>query len=228
LFFQAVEILKSMKTLPITSPYGSWKSPITAESIVATSIGLGSVWVDGGDIYWLEKRPQEKGRNVIVSYTEDKIVEITPPAYSVRTRVHEYGGGAFIVVDRTIYFSNYSDGQICRQSLGDRPQALTSDGQKRYADLIVDRNHNRLLCICEGLTLPSQGRACLPPFEGKHPIVGCTPRQQHGGYLTILDAPRDLKPQLDLWGYRGNALSMMQALARQFDPQQILNPGRLI
>jgi dipeptidyl aminopeptidase/acylaminoacyl peptidase len=170
-----------MKTLPITSPYGSWKSPITAESIVATSIGLGSVWVDGGDIYWLEKRPQEKGRNVIVSYTEDKIVEITPPAYSVRTRVHEYGGGAFIVVDRTIYFSNYSDGQICRQSLGDRPQALTSDGQKRYADLIVDRNHNRLLCICEGLTLPSQGRACLPPFEGKHRIVGCTPREDIEG-----------------------------------------------
>jgi glycolate oxidase FAD binding subunit len=52
--------------------------------------------------------------------------------------------------------------------------------------------------------------------------------QQHGGYLTILDAPRDLKSQLDLWGYRGNAMSMMQALARQFDPQQILNPGRFL
>jgi glycolate oxidase FAD binding subunit len=101
----------------------------------------------------------------------------------------------------------------------------------------------KLRLFCEGLTPPrtaempaagggipssSKGGACLPPFEGKHPIVGCTPRQQHGGYLTILDAPRDLKPQLDLWGYRGNALSMMQALARQFDPQQILNPGRLI
>jgi dipeptidyl aminopeptidase/acylaminoacyl peptidase len=140
-----------MTTLPITSPYGSWKSPITAESIVSTSVGLGSVWVDDGNIYWLEKRPQEKGRNVIVGYTKDKVVEITPPAYSVRTKVHEYGGGAFIIVDRTVYFSNYSDRQIYRQSLGSEPQALTSGNQKHYADIIVDRNRHRLLCICEDI-----------------------------------------------------------------------------
>ncbi len=151
-----------MTTSPILSSFGSWKSPITAESLVTTSIGLGSIWLDGTDIYWLEKRPQEKGRNVIVGYSSKQTKEITPQAYSVRTRVHEYGGGAFVIVDRTVYFSNYSDGKLYRQHLGDSPEALTSQIQQRYADLIVDRHHNRLLCICEDHS---------PEGEAKNTIV---------------------------------------------------------
>ena len=100
------------------APFGSWKSPITADSIVADSIGLGSIVLDGTDTYWLESRPQEAGRSVIVRRTEDgNVSDITPPAYNVRNRVHEYGGAAYTVVDGRVYFSNNSDNCLYVQDL---------------------------------------------------------------------------------------------------------------
>ncbi|WP_310425893.1 S9 family peptidase [Chamaesiphon sp. VAR_48_metabat_135_sub] len=136
------------------APFGSWKSPITADSIVADSIGLGSIVLDGTDIYWLESRPQEAGRSVIVRRTADgTISDITPPEYNVRTRVHEYGGAAYTVVNGTVYFSNNSDNCLYIQNLdGDNPQQvrqLTHDQTKRYADLTIDPHRQRLICVQE-------------------------------------------------------------------------------
>jgi dipeptidyl aminopeptidase/acylaminoacyl peptidase len=136
------------------APYGSWKSPITADAIVADSIGLGSIVLDGTDIYWLESRPQEAGRNVIVRRMADgKQTDITPPEYNVRSRVHEYGGAAYTVVDGRVYFSNHSDNCLYEQDLtGETPQVvrqLTHDKTKRYADLVVDSHRHRLICVQE-------------------------------------------------------------------------------
>jgi dipeptidyl aminopeptidase/acylaminoacyl peptidase len=136
------------------APYGSWKSPITADAIVADSIGIGSIVLDRTDIYWLESRPQEAGRNVIVRRTADgKLTDITPPEYNVRSRVHEYGGAAYTVVDGRVYFSNHSDNCLYAQDLtGETPQVvrqLTHDKTKRYADLLVDSQRQRLICVQE-------------------------------------------------------------------------------
>jgi dipeptidyl aminopeptidase/acylaminoacyl peptidase len=136
------------------APYGSWKSPITADAIVADSIGVGSIVLDGTDIYWLESRPQEAGRNVIVRRTADgELTDITPPEYNVRSRVHEYGGAAYTVVDGRVYFSNHSDNCLYTQDLtGETPkvvQQLTHDKTKRYADLVVDSHRQRLICVQE-------------------------------------------------------------------------------
>jgi dipeptidyl aminopeptidase/acylaminoacyl peptidase len=136
------------------APFGSWKSPITADAIVADSIGISSIVLDGTDIYWLESRPQAAGRNVIVRRTEDgRIADITPPEYNVRNRVHEYGGAAYTVVDGQVYFSNNSDNCLYAQDLRSaNPQQvrqLTHDKTKRYADLIVDSQRQRLICVQE-------------------------------------------------------------------------------
>jgi hypothetical protein len=78
-----------------TASYGSWKSPITSDLIVAQITGLSDVRLDGDDIYWLEGRPQEQGRNVIVRAGPDgAAADVTPSGFNVRTRVHEYGGDA--------------------------------------------------------------------------------------------------------------------------------------
>ena len=55
--------------MPTISPYGSWASPITTDSIVADSLGLGQIALDGGDVYWVENRPMEAGRHVVVRRT---------------------------------------------------------------------------------------------------------------------------------------------------------------
>jgi dipeptidyl aminopeptidase/acylaminoacyl peptidase len=136
------------------APFGSWKSPITADAIVADSIGLSSIVLDGTDIYWLESRPQEAGRNVVVRRTKDgKISDVTPLEYNVRTRVHEYGGAAYTVLNQQVYFSNNSDNCLYVQDLqGDNPEQvrqLTHDKTKRYADLTIDPHRQRLICVQE-------------------------------------------------------------------------------
>ena len=74
----------------IIAPYGSWKSPITADLITAKTIGLAETCTDDEDIYWSESRPLEQGRYVIMRRASDRtITEYTPPEFSVRTRAHE-------------------------------------------------------------------------------------------------------------------------------------------
>ncbi|HHP7229557.1 MAG TPA: S9 family peptidase [Xenococcaceae cyanobacterium] len=135
---------------PSVGPFGSWKSPITSDLIVSQTVGLGSVKCDHDQIYWLESRPQEKGRSVLVKLNRDgTTTDVTPEPFSVKTRVHEYGGGAYLVQDDLVYFSNQSDGRIYRQVGGETPQALTLESANRYADLILDAARDRLIAVCE-------------------------------------------------------------------------------
>ena len=87
--------------------YGSWISPITSNLIVSETVRLGQVVLDNKSIYWTEGRPREGGRNVIVRCTTGgERTDVTPETFNIRSRVHEYGGGAFTIVNKTIYFSN--------------------------------------------------------------------------------------------------------------------------
>lgn len=103
---------------PTVAPYGSWKSPITSDLIVAETIRLGGVFIDAGGIYWLEMRPRESGRYVLVRRGVDgNALDVTPAPFNARTRVHEYGGGAVIIDGGTVWFSNFSDQRLYRQDL---------------------------------------------------------------------------------------------------------------
>ena len=138
------------------APYGSWKSPITSDLIVAETISLGQPLLDGDGIYWLEVRPQEQGRFVIVRRTSDGAsADVNPPPFSARTRVHEYGGGSYVVADGVVIFSNFVDQRLYRQRIGGLPEALTAEAAWRYADAVVDRQRNRLICIREDHSDPS-------------------------------------------------------------------------
>src|SRR5260221_6480421 len=100
-----------------TAPYGSWKSPITSDLIVKESIGLSQLKLDRNDVYWIEMRPSEGGRQVIVRQTSDgQRADVTPREFNARTRVHEYGGGDYAVHDGVVYFSNFCDQALYRQA----------------------------------------------------------------------------------------------------------------
>jgi len=134
-------------------PYGSWKSPISSDLIVAGTIGLGDVALDGEDIYWVESRPSEGGRSVIVRRTPDEnISDVTQPGFNARTTVHEYGGGAYIVEASTVYFSNFTDQRLYREEPGSAPRAITSTNKMRYADGVIDRRRNLIYCVREDHT----------------------------------------------------------------------------
>ncbi|HEY89121.1 MAG TPA: S9 family peptidase, partial [Thermoflexia bacterium] len=132
------------------APCGAWKSPITSELIVSETISLGKPLLDGEDIYWLEGRPAEGGRNVIVKRTPDgTLTDLLPQPFNARTRVHEYGGGSFTVHEGTVYFSNYSDQRLYRLPPGGQPEPLTPEMELRYADGVIDVLHRQMICVRE-------------------------------------------------------------------------------
>lgn len=101
-------------------------------------------------MYWVESRPREKGRGVIVRRSRDGTTsDITPAPFSVRSRVHEYGGGAFVVFAATVYFSNFADQRIYRQELGSLPHPITPEAPLRFADYAVDAARELLYCVRE-------------------------------------------------------------------------------
>jgi dipeptidyl aminopeptidase/acylaminoacyl peptidase len=132
------------------APYGSWKSPVTSDLIVAGAVGPGQTALDGGDAYWVELRPSEGGRNCVVRRAPGGAAEdLTPEGFNARTRVHEYGGGDFVVHEGTIYFSNFADQRLYAQEPGAAPRPLTPEGQMRYADPTFDRRRGRLIAVRE-------------------------------------------------------------------------------
>jgi len=135
---------------PKIAPYGSWKSPITSDLIVEGSVGLSQPLFEGDHIYWLEMRPKEAGRNVIIRRNADgSFTEVNPPPFNARTRVHEYGGGDYVMSEGVAYFSNFDDQRLYRQEGNGTPEPLTAPGELRYADACMDQRRGRLICVCE-------------------------------------------------------------------------------
>src|SRR5215468_6979 len=140
-----------------TRPYGSWKSPITSDLIVSASYGLGDLAVEGPDTYWVESRPSEGGRYVIIRMgLGGATEEMTPAGFNARTRVHEYGGAPYVAGGGNIYFSNFSDSRLYRQTGSSTPVPLTAPADLRYADLVIDQPRNRIICVCEDHSTPNR------------------------------------------------------------------------
>ena len=136
------------------APYGSWTSPVTADRLVQRAVSLGQVVVDGADVYWVEGRPAERGRQVIMRWTPGADaagpVEVLPAGYSARSTVHEYGGGSFTVRDGVVWFANFEDQRVYRLEPGadGEPVAITPTGA-RYADLSVSTDGTRMAAVRE-------------------------------------------------------------------------------
>jgi hypothetical protein len=135
---------------PRTAPYGEWQSPITAEMTAAGGMRLGSPCFAEDGIYWSEGRPAEGGRTVIVRRGNDGATQdVTPAGYNAGTRVHEYGGGAFLVHGGVAYFSNFADQRLYRMHPGEEPEAISRTENMRYADGIADPSRDRLVLVRE-------------------------------------------------------------------------------
>jgi dipeptidyl aminopeptidase/acylaminoacyl peptidase len=177
------------------APYGSWKSPINSDLIVAQSTSLSEVRVDGAAVYWVEGRPQEQGRFVVVRGSHDgAAVDVTPQPFNVRTRVHEYGGGAWTVADGTLYFSNFADSRLYRQPVGASvpepltPQPTESARDWRFADGIIDRHRNRWIGVREDHTGNGMPVNAIVAVDLEHP--GKDPGRVLAGGHDFFSSPR--------------------------------------
>jgi dipeptidyl aminopeptidase/acylaminoacyl peptidase len=138
-------------------PCGTWPSPLSAERVASQTVDLDEVLLDGDDVYWLETRPGEGGRAVIVRRSpQGRVRDVTPPPYSARTTVHEYGGGSYVVGGGVVVFSNFADQRLYRHRPGEPPLPLVPPGPLRYADMVIDAARNRLLCVVEDHSRPGR------------------------------------------------------------------------
>lgn len=137
------------------APYGAWESPLSADRIVAGAVGLSQLRLEGDDLFWLERRPQEGGRSVVVHLASDGTRrDVTPEGQNTRTRVHEYGGGDYAITaeGKSVALANFAD-QIWHQvPLGEGESRAISDPGYRLADAEYDRVRGRLVCVQEDHT----------------------------------------------------------------------------
>ena len=155
--------------------YGFWESPLTAERVTAGALRFDHIQVaqaaqgaqgaQGAEVYWLEGRPFQGGRYVVVKWTENGAVDVTPPDFNVRSRVHEYGGSAYTVDDGIVYFSNFADQRVYRQTPGEAPVPITESGAF-WADYRVDSARHRLIGVRE-----KDGVNVVAAIQGAHSAV---------------------------------------------------------
>jgi dipeptidyl aminopeptidase/acylaminoacyl peptidase len=130
--------------------FGSWKSPITTDLMLGNSVGLGEISIFANDVYWVEMRPQEKGRYVVVKQSPNgQQTDVIPEDFNARTRVHEYGGGSYLMTEKGLVFTNFSDQALYLVTENRSCIKLTNNMSYRYADMVYDKKNNRLICVRE-------------------------------------------------------------------------------
>ncbi len=140
------------------APYGAWPSTISSQVLTQGLTHLNEPQLDGEFCYWLESRPVDKGGCRIVRQLTEQLLSsegtvetITPEDVSVRTRIHEYGGGAYRVHNKILYYVNDKDQRVYSLDNNNNaePLALSPEGNYRYADFCIDEHNQQLLCVCE-------------------------------------------------------------------------------
>ena len=164
-----------MPSKPNTAPFGSWESPITANVVASDAMAVSDIALDGESILWIEMRPTEAGRYVIVRRSpEGDTHDAVPPSCNARTRVHEYGGAPFVADGQTLYVSNFDDQRLYRLDPGRDPRPITPVVPARYADGVIDRQHGRVICVREdhrGEGEPVNALVAVPADGSAAPIV---------------------------------------------------------
>ena len=135
-------------------PYGTWTSPISAADVAAGSSRAGQIIVSDGIVYWSESRPKEAGRVAIMRLLQNgELAEATPSDFNCRTRVHEYGGGAFFADGTTLYGSSFADQRLYKIEPGKDPVGITPEpgvqASLRYADGRLSPDRSRITCVRE-------------------------------------------------------------------------------
>ncbi len=198
------------------APYGTWRSPISSGMIARGEVWLSEPFLEGDSAYWLETRPMEEGRSVVVRRDPwGSPADVTPPGFNARTKVHEYGGGSYWVHEGVVFFANFADQRLYRQGPGEEPRPITpvpiAPGLIRYADgrampggrviVCVRERHEGKQVTNEIVALPADGSAEPWVVAGGRDFYSFPRLSPDGGLLawTCWDHPRMPWDGTELW-----------------------------
>ncbi|ACI51705.1 peptidase S9 prolyl oligopeptidase active site domain protein [Gluconacetobacter diazotrophicus PA1 5] len=230
----------------LTQPFGTWPSAVTTALVAGRTVGLSAVQADGDAILWLETRPSEAGRTVLVRWTAGTgAVDLTPPPLDVGTRVHEYGGGAYAVSGGRIAFSHRPDGSVWVIEADGPARAISTVAGLRFADFTFDPAGARLFCVREDHRAGGEPVSALVAL----PLAGGDPATQAGQVLVsgpdFVSSPRPSPDGAHLawieWNHpampwdatrlrvgrleRDGTLAGARTLAGDGDPESVIEPA---
>jgi dipeptidyl aminopeptidase/acylaminoacyl peptidase len=212
-----------------SAPFGSWTSPITAEVAVSKFVGPDQLALDGETLYWVEFRPAEAGRYVLVRRSSDgQVSDVTPEEFNVRTRVHEYGGGQYLVHDGVVYFSNFSDQRLYRQIAGEDPIPLTDEADMRYADGIFDEQRLRIICVREDHTAEGEAVNTLVAIGLESAGVGDVLVAGSAFYSSPRLSPDGTKLAWMSWDHPNMPWDGTELWVAEFDADGALRPAQKV
>jgi dipeptidyl aminopeptidase/acylaminoacyl peptidase len=138
------------------APYGSWCSPLSAAQVARGGGRLGGALLAAdGALWWAEGRPDEGGRIALLRRPEGgEATDVLPAGANARTRVHEYGGGAWaLAAPDLVLYTDFGDQRLYRLRLGEEPVAITPEPEVeaglRYADMWVAADGETVVCVRE-------------------------------------------------------------------------------
>ncbi|CAN5249147.1 S9 family peptidase [soil metagenome] len=181
------------------APHGSWLSPITIDLVASEGgVSFGSLDISEAGIYWTESRPQEKGRSALVFRPHGgESLEVVPKDFNVRSRVHEYGGGAWFRDGEVVFCSSFDDSRLYRiEGPGAEPQPITPEPAEphalRYADGRTFADGRLIVCVREahGEGEPSNELVVLPADGSSEPRVIATGRDFYAAPRPSPDSAR--------------------------------------
>jgi dipeptidyl aminopeptidase/acylaminoacyl peptidase len=200
----------------VVKPYGLWPSPIDAQQVARQTTDYDAVHAGNEAVYWLEMRPFEDGRAVVVRWTDGGGAgDAVPARFDVGSRVHEYGGGAYLPVGTTLFACSQGDQRLYRIDEGHDPVPITAvpptPASLRYADLRVTPDGQLLVCVRERhqggdvvnelVALPADGLADPWVLASGHDFYAAPRPSPDGRRLAWVswDRPRMPWDGADLW-----------------------------
>ena len=131
---------------------GNWPSELTEDQAVSASTGYSQLqYSDAGILFWVEHQPDQLGRNIIQSYSDNRVNQLTAHGYSVQSKVHEYGGRAWCLAGENIVFVNAEDQQLYLQSTSrqELPNKITDSTHSRFIEPVWDKYRNLVIAVEE-------------------------------------------------------------------------------
>ena len=197
-------------------PYGTWRPRVDLDAISRIrAAGFNGVDVRDGRVRWAESRPAEGGRVVVVEWRDGRLAEISPASSNVRTRVHEYGGGAVWYQRDTVFFSDFATGRLHRVDTPRAARVITPEPEVpnalRYADGTVTPDGATVVCVRERheggevhnelVSLPADGTGVPQIVAAGHDFFAAPRIDPSGRRLAWLswDHPRMPWDGTELW-----------------------------
>ena len=157
---------------PVIARHGAWASPLSAAALATASATIGHARAAGGRLFWTESRPDEGGRVALLTLAADGgAAEVTPPDFNLRTRVHEYGGIAFVHAGARLLACRDDDQRLYALAEGGPPQPLTPPGL-RYADGAATAGGERAFFVREDHRAAGEPGNAIVAIDPSRPSAG--------------------------------------------------------